>query len=129
MPTVTIEDVREVTQTSLADAIITANINMLISRSGSCLDASYPQSEADIIALYAVSGMVDIADQSSKVKSERAANGASTTYQDVAFNAKSFAENQFGSQATAWDYNGCLAALFPLAAGVRVSGQSARVCR
>lgn len=122
MPTVSVSDVKDLTGTSLSDSIIQMQIDMVSSRAGDCLDSSYPEDEANFIALMAAAALTDMSDTSASVKSEKSANGSSTTYQDRSFNQASFANNQFGSQAKAFDINGCLSSLFPNIAGVRVSG-------
>lgn len=122
MPTVSVSDIKDLTNSSLPDSIIQMQINMVISRVGTCLDSNYTEEEANFIALMAAAAMADLSDSSSKLKQERAANGASTTYQDVNFNASSFESNQFGSQAKAFDTAGCLNGLFPQTAGIGCSG-------
>lgn len=122
MPTVSVSDVQDLTNSNLPESIIQMQINMVISRVGACLDANYSEDEANFIALMTVAAMSDLSDSSSKIKTEKAANGASTTYQDTNFNASSFENNQFGSQAKAFDTAVCLNGLFPQVAGLGTSG-------
>lgn len=125
MPTVSVSDVKDLTGTNLPDSIVEMQINMVISRCGDCLDASYSESEANFIALMAAAALVDASSSSTLIKSERAANGSSTTYQDKTVSQSMFNDNQYGAQALAFDTHGCLLSLFPSFSGVRSSGQKA----
>ena len=78
---ITIADVKAFCPTSLPDAVITSFIDLVNERMGDCAESSYPVDTAKTILIYAICHFVQ-ATEGSEIQSERAPNGASTTFEN-----------------------------------------------
>ncbi len=81
--TITISDVREVCPTSFVDAVITRMINSVQAKIGTCVEDSYDADTAAAILIAAVCHFL-VAMDGGDIKSERAPNGSSTTFENHA---------------------------------------------
>ena len=80
---ITIADVKAFCPTSLPDAVITSLINLVNERMGDCAESAYPLDTAKTILIYAICHFVQVT-EGSEIQSERAPNGASTTFENHA---------------------------------------------
>lgn len=81
--TITIAEVKDFCPNSLPDAVITSLINLVTERIGTCAEDAYPADTAKTILIYAICHFVQVTD-GGEVKTERAPNGASTTFENHA---------------------------------------------
>ena len=78
----TVAEVREFYPTSASDSKIQSFINVVIEKYGACLESSYSENTADVLAKSAVAIMLSNASSSSgQIKSKRAPNGSAVTYE------------------------------------------------
>ena len=80
---ITIPEVKEFCPTSLSDPVITSLIALVTERMGACAESAYPADTAKTILIYAVCHFVQVT-EGGEVKSERAPNGSSTTFENHA---------------------------------------------
>jgi len=102
---ITIPDVKEVCPTSLPDPVITRLIDTVQARIGDCVEAAYTVPEAESILIYAVCHFVQVT-EGGEVKSERAPNGASTTFENHA-SGEGLKSTQSGRTLLMLDTAGC----------------------
>lgn len=79
--TITIPDVNAFCPNSLPDDVITSLISLVTERMGDCAESAYPADTAKTILIYAICHFVQVT-EGGEVKSERAPNGASTTFEN-----------------------------------------------
>jgi hypothetical protein len=102
---ITIPDVKEVCPTSLSDTVITRLIDTVQARIGACVEAAYSIPEAETILIYAVCHFIELT-EGGEVKSERAPNGASTTFENQG-SGQGLRSTQSGRLLLTLDTAGC----------------------
>ena len=80
---ITPADIKAFCPNSLPDAVVTSLIDLVTERMGECAESAYPADTAKTILTYAVCHFVQVT-EGGEVKSERAPNGASTTFENHA---------------------------------------------
>lgn len=100
------EQVKEFCGTSLPDSIIQLYIDSVDSQIGECLMATYDESTADLIALNLVSYFVCDSGVTGSITSERAPNGASTSFETPTVK-DGLQSNAYGRTVYNLDTEGC----------------------
>ena len=103
---VTIDDVKAICPSDLPDNIIQLYIDSVCTKIGACLSASYDESTAKLINMNMVAYLVCGQSGYGQVKSERAPNGASTTY-EVTVSKDGLQSSSYGRTVYNLDTNGC----------------------
>lgn len=107
---VTSLDVQAICSSSLSDAVIDDVLCMVNARIGSCVTSSYPdECTQDLIIKYAACYFVSSM-EGPEIKSERAANGASTNY-NIVGDGEGLKSNQWGRLLINIDTAGCYSGL------------------
>ena len=107
--TITAADIQAFCPNSLPDAVIDDLICTVQSKIGDCVEAAYPVCEATTILKAAVCHLAQSID-GGEVKSERAPNGASTTYANNGA-GEGLKSTQMGRLLLSLDTAGCSNAL------------------
>lgn len=108
MPVITPADLTCVT--SQSDEIVQCVIDAVQDQIGACLDASYSECTAKLIAISTVCHILSSTD-GGEITSERAPNGASTTYANHG-SGEGLKGTEAGRLALSLDTKGCLNAMF-----------------
>lgn len=103
-------DVREMCGTSASDKLIESLICTVLDKMGSCVDASYSDCVGETIINYAVCHLLGVQD-GGDIKSERAANGSSTTFENKG-SGEGLKSTNFGRLLISTDTSLCYNAMF-----------------
>ena len=107
---ITPADIKDFCSTSASDAVIESIICSVQAGIGDCLESSYPLCTAETIFKAVVCHMLSMID-GGEVTSERAPNGASTTYANNG-SGEGLKSSEMGRLALSLDTNNCTAAMF-----------------
>lgn len=93
-----------------SDELVQCVIDSIQERIGACLDASYPGCTAKLIFVNVACHILS-STGGGEITSERAPNGASTTYANNG-SGEGLKSTEFGRLALSLDTNGCTSAMF-----------------
>lgn len=107
---ITPEEINALCPNDLPDAVISNLIDTVVSSMGDCAESSYDLPLATTILQYAICHLVQ-SSEGGEIKSERAANGSSTTYENHN-GGEGLKSTSFGRLVISLDTNNCNVALF-----------------
>ncbi len=123
---ITPADIKEICPSTLPDAVIEDLICMVQDRIGECVEASYVECTAKMILKYSVCHFVEQT-QGDKVKSKKAANGASVTFDNAGTSSEGLDGTNAGRLVMSIDTAGCSSALVTTTLFIGSFGNAARV--
>lgn len=121
---ITLSDVRDVIETNMSDTLVESYIGVVEERVGPCIDLNYSDNTGMLIKSNLVAYLISDAEGNKEVRSRRAPNGASVTFED-GVSERGIQSNQYGKIVYMLDQQRCWTNLVPRTAFMGSAGPKA----